>query len=762
MNRIQVEYFDWVEYTLRHESTKEVVIPEPIGWEEDSKEIQRDPKAHGKRIKTTSNLEFPYVIAEGKINPYEWILDIFKQFGINAIVTLRKYVLDPSDPDGNKKGIEYELVFDYSTMKVIDDEKGRRIQIKSKDEGIGQVIINRLNEEVEIERITTLDGVSLPALNYETVELQGKKIFLDTQMSVVGGLVSNVPFVSSRGDRFGKGYPIPLEIEFKSTEDVLTPIPQGYDLGNSDGTGPGLAPGQVGMLFYTNSRSQTISLNLEIFFTGIYGIVDRDSPYSNPVVRLDLVVYSDVGNTTAFKNRQIVKTIAPNTNNQQVSVLNSNKQVVLEEGDGIAFIFYTECTLGGRDIFNDTGRFDVNLHVLTSTIRITESSFFPATNARFILSFELGQRLAQILTNQVNDVFRSNFLGRTDIGYNEDGPGGLTGVTTGLLIRGFTNTDFSGSDVKDKRFKTTMKNFLDTFNALWNTGWSVERNGLNEYIRVEEIRYFYQNVVTIKLPLQATKVTRSVANEYYFSTIDVGNKNVLEPEEVMALDEPNTQSKYTTVITRLENKLNLLHPYDTSIYNKEFARRKQKKEFPLEDTKYDLVKFILDLKRGVSSVFQQRKWQDDFSVEPKGIFDPDSATELRFTPANTLLRSAWRLRVGLEKYLNQFTRYASTDGNSNLLTQMFGKSEVSENGNFRNSTFEIPRFLPEIIEFEHEVDFSILKQVEGKTTKDDGEVIENFYGLVQFINEKNELEFGYLLNLKPNKQGKWKLLKANR
>jgi hypothetical protein len=48
-------------------------------------------------------------------------------------------------------------------------------------------------------------------------------------------------------------------------------------------------------------------------------------------------------------------------------------------------------------------------------------------------------------------------------------------------------------------------------------------------------------------------------------------------------------------------------------------------------------------------------------------------------------------------------------------------------------------------------------QVFGKTNGK-----QNYYGLVQFINEKNEIEFGYLWDLKPNKEGKWKLLKANK
>lgn len=65
------------------------------------------------------------------------------------------------------------------------------------------------------------------------------------------------------------------------------------------------------------------------------------------------------------------------------------------------------------------------------------------------------------------------------------------------------------------------------------------------------------------------------------------------------------------------------------------------------------------------------------------------------------------------------------------------------------------------MEFEFEVDFDISEQLEGTTTIL-GRKIPNKYGLIEFKNENGELERGFLFNLKPNKQGKWKLLKANR
>ena len=757
MGLILNEYHDFIEYTLFHETTGEVGISEPIGWQEDSKEIIRDPKAHGKRIKVNSNLEFPDIFVEGRENSYQYIVDIFNLHGINALVTLTKYVMDPDDSSGNKKVIEYQMTFDYSTMELISDEAGRRLKISSKDEGIGQIIISRLNQQVEIERLTTLNGNSLPELNFDTVSLDGKEILLNSKYKETGE-DANMAIDSKLKKTKSAAFPIPMDLVFSSDGDLFNPVIGQVEAGG--GSGSGLGNGDTSLFHITSTKSVARVLDIDIELSFKFNVTGSTIRTSNKIARVDLVTYQDAFNTRAFKSRQTLLDIPqPGGQSGNIFNLSTSVSVPLLENEALSFQFYVQARLG--DGFSN-GSWNTSYTEIDCDYTITENSFFDKSQAKFLLPFELGERLSQIISDQKEDVFRSDFLGRTDLGHPEDGPGSLSGITTGMLIRGFDETDFTGSERKDKRFKTSLKDFLDTFNALWNTGWAIERIGFREYLRVEEMRYFYQNVVTVSLPNKVSNVKRTIAKQYFYSDIEVGNKKVIEPEENMALDEPNKQSTFSTIITRITNKLNLLHPYSSSMYNKEFARRKQKDLFPNEDTKYDLIKFILDLKRGLTDVFSQRKFADDFATAPTGIFDPESGTEYRFSPANTLLRSSWLIRVGLERYLNNKTRYTSTEGNSNMVTQLIGESPVSESGDFTNSTFEIPRFLPEEIEFEHEVDFKVLSQVEGKTTKSNGDVIENFYGLIEFNNEKNEKEYGYLLNLKPNKEGKWKLLKANR
>lgn len=773
MGIILNEYHNFVEYTIFHSSIGEVVVSEPIGWEDDAKEIIRDPKAHGKRTKGQNNsLEFPNAVVEGKGNGYQIIIDLFNLYGINAEVILRRYVKDASDPSGNRKAVEYQLTFDYSTLEIIDNEKGRRIKIKSKDEGIGQIIMSRLNQEIEVERLTTLEGTAIGKLGFDTVALDGKKIFLDSNLSVENGIASIIDLMSKSNATRSMAIPLPVEIKFSSDNDVITPVPIRVGLGSGGGAGTGA--GEVSMLFLVNTLDNPRELTLNISFDFLFRIIDHDSPTENKISRIDLLIYKDVADNTApiptaFKERTTLLNIdTPKSQDGNRFSYSGTEVVILDKNDGIGLVLYGQARMGWGGITN--GRWDFETQETNATIEIKEDSFFDKSQAKFLLPFELGERLTQIIVDDVADpalsqtrsnVFKSDFLGRTDLGHEQDGEGALTGITTGILIRGFDETDFDTGERKDQRFKTSLADFLDSFSALWNTGWSIETDGPNQYLRFEEMKHFYQNIITIRLPNKISNVKRTVSKNHIYSEIEVGNKRDVEPEEVMGLDEPNKKSKFSTIITRLKNKLELLHAYSTSMYNKEFARRKQKSSFPNEDTKYDSLKFFLDLKRGPTSVFEQRKWQDDFSTSPTGIFDPDSGTEYRFSPANTLLRSSWIIRAGLEKYLNKKTNYISSQGNSAMATQLIGSSEIREDGDFVNNTFEIPRFLPEIIEFEHEVTYKELAQVDGKTTKSNGEIIENFYGLIEFNNEKNQKEYGYLLNLKPNGKGKWKILKAN-
>jgi hypothetical protein len=298
--------------------------------------------------------------------------------------------------------------------------------------------------------------------------------------------------------------------------------------------------------------------------------------------------------------------------------------------------------------------------------------------------------------------------------------------------------------------------------VIWGLNIGIETVGFGERIRIAPKSYFYQNVVTIKLPNQVKNVKRTVSEKHYYSSIQLGYPKAGEYEEAMGLDEYNNLSNFSTVIVALKNVFTKITQMRPDSYGTEFCRRLQKHLFPTTDSRYDLDVFMFDLKRFVGDyLFKQRKWQDDFAEEPTGVFSPETATNLRWSPFNLLLRHGWDIASSFVQNPLDYVRFSSSKANSNLKTRLIGGNEYQENGKILNSELGRARYKPDIIEFEHSVDYDLLKIIEGNSVIL-GKEIKNLYGQIEFTNEDGEIERGYLLSLKPNKEGKWKLMKANR
>ena len=473
------------------------------------------------------------------------------------------------------------------------------------------------------------------------------------------------------------------------------------------------------------------------------------------VYRLRLATYKNGSDYTYKSAVNIFQTDHIYSYHNQTLNFSFDQTIDLLEGESLSLQFTQ--IMDGRN--GHRAHMKIDAREIECDLTIEEDSYTEETSSKVILAHELGERLTEIVTNKDN-VFYSEVLGRTDIGYSSDGEAAFTGHLHGHWVRGFDKYPINEGN-KYKGFTTSFKDYIENLSVIWNIGLGIEKIGFRERLRIEKLQYFYNNNVTIKLPNQVKKLKRSVAKEFYYSGLEFGYTKGGEYEEAMGLDEYNAKSTFTTVINRIKKLYRKISKYRTDPYGMEFARRKPKSEFPTEDTRYDKDIFVVDLKRWYGNNYKQRKWQDDFSQEPTGTFSPETATNLRFTPFNILLRHGWVVASGLTKYLMDYVRYGSSTANSNLTTKLTGGNTYAENGNIINSELARPRFVPEWIEFEHIVDFEIIQQVEGVSTIL-GNKIPNFYGLVQFINEDNAIEKGYLFSLKPNGNGKWKLLKSNR
>ena len=739
MNAIQPAYNNRIVYTMYNEFFGSLELEvDPIGWNSDDKEYARNEEYHGITAKFSNNLTF---IGDGA----EFINMVFDMFDIIGELKLTR---TEKHPITNILKRTYWGYLDLKTREV----DGGHIKIKFNAGGLEEDLKARENEQVEIDRLTTIDGKTIAPLNTEIVALDGRRIFLKSKYKEKTiNNYTTISVTSDDGNTRAATVPFPLDLVSRSHEEAQSNISLTY--GDENNGTNGL------MIFAIADRAKTIVVKGSgISFIPL--LIDNDYQWVD--FRVCLTVYGN-GSNYELKDRIIKFYRYGEFHNDgdimsmlgvEQSVPDFEQTLILDAGDSVAFEYFLKSDIQSGE--NRRVTFDSSQS--TGQIIIEEDSHFEPTQSKIILAHEFSDRLATICTNKT-DVFKSSFFGRTDIGYPQDGPGALTGMAHGFWIRGFDKLPISDEN-RFKALTTSWKDNVDSLSAVWNVSLGIETINNREQIVLEDLKYFYQPVVTIKLPNQVKNVKRKVATKKYFGSIEVGYENGGAYEEAQGLDESNALSKFTTLM-KVKDVFSKISKYRSDSYGREFARRKPFSRYSTTDTSYDSDIWLHDLKRGIGNIFLQRKWQDDFEVEPTGIFSPETATDLRFSPLNMLLRHGWWIGACLLKYPLEFIRYASSTANSALTTKLIGGNAYSENGNILNSELKKAYFVPEEITFEYECDFFTMEKIEGFTTLPNGKRIPNFYGMIEFTNEKNETERGWFLNIKPNGKGEFTIIKSN-
>jgi len=742
MGNINQGYNDRVRYILRNINFTDKTIIEPEGWKSDEVEIERSKTSYGLFQQFSNQLKF---VLDGA----EHIKLIRQIYGIQAEIKLIREERDPVSD------IWTQTYFGFLDLSTYESEEGK-VSVKFNSGGLEQLLKSRDSEQVEIDRITTIDRYPIDPLQPIEVQIDGREIFLKSDYKVKSDensveMTNHTDDGNTRGSTVG----VPLFLSSKSHENAQSVLPGG-NAGDNSWTRVGNA--EVSNLFFANSDSQRIlHIKFRIDFTVDITVLDD---VSNFQFWLRMAQYKDGTDYTIKQNRFLfTKTNYGDLNNKRYSIT-FDETITVEKGDSLSLCF--DQNFDGRSL-HSSRLTTVVKDIVCDNFTVEENSFFDKSTSKSVLIFEMFDRLVTICTNQKNSL-RSSLFGRTDLGYEVDGKWSLIGFVHGFWIRGFDKLPIPSEDPKvENLFKpltTSFKEMFESCDAALNIGFGIEKEGNKDVLVIEEKEYFFNRNVLVRLPNQIKKVKRSEAADNYFSSLEFGYEKGGDYQEAMGLDEPNTKSTFTTVISRLKNAYTKVSKLRSDGYGFEFARRKPVSLNNTEDTTYDNDIWFNDLKRGVNNVFLQRKWQDDFEKQPTGIFSPNTAFNLRLSPFNMLLRHGWYFGSGFDKYPSDFVSYASSSANSKMKTQLIGEPEYAENGIIQNSELEKPRFVCEEVEFDHICDYDVMKQLNGSTVIQ-GKTIKNMYGLIEFINEDNQVEKGFLLNVKPMAEGKWKIIKMN-
>lgn len=633
--------------------------------------------------------------------------------------------------------------------------------------GLSKLIKSKGKEKYEIDRKTDINGNEisvLPELRFYNVP---RPIPLDTLLENSKEDTADTDDDSSSSVfrmRFGSQkylgfYSLPFNIKYSSDENI-DQVPNGIfnvigastDLFGKVNFEP-LQNNRLQLFYYNNDRDRELKLQFDL---SLFAQFRRNNNLTEKFGSLVLVTFEGGENpffqipVQTFENINQVRTLDSFTELANLDTLINGTSQNVNYNTEIDFNLLQGQSLGlfvvgggDFDVTLGAAALDLDFKDIDVSIQVKEDSFIDdiPRNARCFLNSTVGDRHLEILTGE-KDRYVSSFFESDKFRY--------TALTSGELLRGLPNATLT----------TSLNDFLDNCSVLFNTGYNIERIKGKDVLVHEDLKHFFRNERIVKLGKVDVK-KRYAAKEFIHSSISLGFKKPSEGnlyEDVQGLTEFNVQTQYSTPITVTDSEYTKLSPYRADSEGKELTVRQHRVKNPDGDYRTDKDIFNLDLINPNGNL-RERIYSDDFDQEPENVYSPETVTGLRFKPSSILKRHAWVINSAFTKFNSKFIRYASSIGNSLLKTFQNGE-ETQENQDFQISSLENPIFVSQWVEFDYPLSFEELEAINGTTLVNNRE-IPNTYFKISYINEFNEVEYGYLFELKPNqKNAKFKILKV--
>lgn len=691
------------------------LIEEPIGWKKSNKKISRSKKTHEFIEKNAKDLEF---IGKGRA----YILETDSKYGSNTKI---KYIIQKENPLKAGDFFEDEYYIDIESLK----DKNSKLSCKVDEGGLSKTLKAKQNEKVELDRGTSLDGKEITTLETDKLLLKGRKIFLQSVLKAV-----NKPFsLKSKGKNnlVYKISPFPLELQHQNK--VLDFIGSTFQTVVGEEQSSTLSVNDF--LIIHIDRDRVIDLNIDISF--FVKELKIEESISNQIIKLYLVVTekkeSDNFHTKKFEDLGNLKI---NKNNN----FSINRKLDLKKDDSVALYIYTRAYLGS---LTDYGHWSFEFKNLQGRVTISEDSQIEATKTKCLTAFNQIERHLEIITGNKR-LLTSNLL--------TNGIASTTLLFPLLWVRLFTEKD-------KKKPSISLKDVIDSVCIAWGGSAMIEKQGYKEVLRIEDFDFFYNNNILIKFPKPIEDIETTYAKEFLYTSYEVGSeKGGDDYEESTGLGEYNGVSEFTTIRTGNEKKLSLKTKIRRDPSGIEFARRKNVKIAPQEDTKYDSDFAMLDAKKGVTDTWEERLWNDDFGGKPIGIYSPETATNLRLTAKQILKRRSIFITCNLYHYQDTNLKFINSNCNTDLVLKKDGKTE-KESDDIKLSDLGKPRFKPYWKKVKTTIDFETQKKLRSKTTIN-GREVYNFYGISEFTTNTGDKIYGYLFDVNES-NGEVLILEAN-
>jgi len=635
-------------------------LADPIDINSLTQTIKRSSEFGGIMYEMILDLEF---IKDGR----DFVKRAYEEdAGIDTVTIVNLYEYNPNSRPHWVLGFTGQI--NYNRYELTETT----VTVNIEQTGVQRRVLNMMEIDVDLETTESEDGSSLPPQNTQDVLYHSKKILLQFKAEIPDEEQEFYLDTVDGADTWWFQFP------FTATYDEIE-VRQDYPMGPSE-----FSPMEV---FKYNWRIQVggeykIKIpKLAMYFQKVGGNA------TNWFVAVELVYGRPNNYTTVqlYNSGEIVIT-GPIIIDQD----NFELDVTLEPGDEIFFFVRFFCNI------------DINLLVrpfifdgpaiIKTTFEIDAETLFPESIAKTILIHEAFERCLQYITNQVV-VFKSTILGRTDIGYDEDGEFALIGITNGNRLRR-KNANLPAGQRGDNIF-TSLDFLLKFVNTLACVDFGFEVDEENRTIFVlEKKEYFFDKTTRILSLGQVRDIKKRLIPKRFYNKFEIGYNEKIDVDQINSIDEFNTIRRYTIPVINTKNQLIVTTDMVTAGYLIENQRRLS---ITTEDGKNDDSLFAVVLVRDGEG-YKTKK--DEGYSEITNVLFPDTGYNYDISPARIAKNWFKVIAASLIRSNRKTIRFAFGTVNYIMTTKEDGSTVVlAENDSFDLTNIE-PIWDNEDYEFE--------------------------------------------------------------
>ena len=371
-----------------------------------------------------------------------------------------------------------------------------------------------------------------------------------------------------------------------------------------------------------------------------------------------------------------------------------------------------------------------------TTIDIDYISRFEATPCKVVMPFEAFDQVATAITGEPNS-FRSNFFGRTDIGYSEDGAGALLSLANGLMIRQFP-LGYEQADGADRvaQLAFNFKELFDSYYKQYNIGIQVIKED-GKYIIIAEPQadLFSYDISHETQFIERGTFERVRDLTYYFSNVEAGYLTASD-DLIGGLEEYNSKISHSTILSTVNQTLDLVSTYSGITTRIEKQRRKPFDTTATEELTGDKTIYFIELWRNESGDLVQRT--DEGFSDIVGLDGLETYLNLGITPKQMMLRHGIELNVGLLKYPSSIVKYNTSDKTTDLQLLLEDESEyIVENGDITAGYLDDPLWSGYMINYTSSLGLTDYFNIES-----------NPNALISYTNPiKKEVNYGWVMEI---------------